>query len=132
LFLHESGFDDGSTSPASSIDAHVESSQFDIDDGDSFSFVRRILPDVSFEQSTADSPTMNLTLKARNFPGANYHTTETSAVTRSATVPVEQFTDQAHVRLRGRSMALRAESTQVGVKWRLGTPRIDIRRDGRR
>jgi hypothetical protein len=132
LFLHESGFDDGSTSPASSIDAHVESSQFDIEDGDSFSFVRRILPDVSFEQSTADSPTMNLTLKARNFPGANYHTTEASAVTRSATVPVEQFTNQAHVRLRGRSMALRAESTQVGVKWRLGTPRIDIRRDGRR
>ena len=132
LFLHESGFDDGSTSPASSIDAHVESSQFDIEDGDSFSFVRRILPDVSFEQSTADSPTMNLTLKARNFPGANYHTTEASAVTRSATVPVEQFTDQAHVRLRGRSIALRAESTQEGVKWRLGTPRIDIRRDGRR
>ena len=132
LFLHESGFDDGSTSPASSIDAHVESSQFDIEDGDSFSFVRRILPDVSFEQSTADSPTMNLVLKARNFPGTNYHTTQSSAVTRSATVPVEQFTDQAHVRLRGRSLALRAESSTLGVKWRLGSPRIDIRKDGRR
>jgi hypothetical protein len=132
LFLHESGFDDGSTSPATGISAHVESSQFDIEDGDNFSFVRRILPDVSFEQSTADSPTMNLVLKARNFPGADYQSTQTSAVTRSATVPVEQFTNQAHIRLRGRSLALRAESSSVGVKWRLGSPRIDIRKDGRR
>ena len=132
LFLHEQGFDDGSTSPVSAISAHAESSQIDIDDGDSFSFIRRILPDVSFEQSTADSPAMDLVLKARNFPGTDYGSTETSTVTRSATVPVEQFTDQAHIRLRGRSVALRAQSSSLGVKWRLGTPRIDIRRDGRR
>jgi hypothetical protein len=132
LFLHEQGFDDGSTTPATAISAHAESSQIDIDDGDSFSFIRRILPDVSFEQSTADSPAMDLVVKARNFPGTDYSSTETSTVTRSATVPVEQFTDQAHIRLRGRSVALRAQSSDLGVKWRLGTPRIDIRRDGRR
>jgi hypothetical protein len=132
LFLHEQGFDDGSTNPVSAISAHAESSQMDIEDGDSFSFIRRILPDVSFEQSTANSPAMDLVLKARNFPGTDYGSTETSTVTRSATVPVEQFTDQAHIRLRGRSVALRAQSSSLGVKWRLGTPRIDIRRDGKR
>ena len=132
LFSHETGFDDGSTTPATAISAHAESSQVDIDDGDAFSFIRRILPDVSFDQSTADSPTMDLVVKARNFPGASYDSTETATVTRSATVPVEQFTDQVHIRLRGRSVALRAESSSLGVKWKLGTPRIDIRRDGRR
>ena len=132
LYFHELEYDDGSTTPASAIDSYIESSQISLDDGEDFMFIRRLLPDVTFEQSTASSPTMDIVLKVRNFPGGNYLQTDTSAVTRSALVPVEQYTDQANVRLRGRSVALRAQSSAKGVKWRLGTPRLDIKPDGRR
>jgi hypothetical protein len=133
LYNHEFGFDDGSTDSA--ISAHIESSQMDIQDGDGFLFIRRILPDLTFRTSTgtgSDNPAANFILKARNFPGTNYGDPETGGVTQTSTSPIEQFTDQVHVRLRGRSFALRVESTAVGVGWRLGSPRVDIRPDGRR
>ena len=71
-------------------------------------------------------------MKARNFPGGSYLQTDDETVTRTATAPVEQFTNQVYVRLRGRSMALRVESSETGVGWRLGSPRMDVRQDGRR
>lgn len=132
LYQHEIGNDDGSTSPVTAIDAYIESSQVDIGDGENFAFIRRMIPDVTFDGSEAASPAATFTLKTRNFPGTSYSTTDPSAVTRTATVPVEQFTDQVHVRLRGRSFALRIESDATGVQWRLGAPRIDVRTDGRR
>lgn len=132
LYYQESGFDDGSTSPASAINAYVESSQFDIGDGNNFSFVSRIIPDVTFRNSTAATPEVTFTMKARNFPGGNYLQEDDTSITKTATVPVEQFTNQAYVRLRGRSMALRVESSNTGVGWRLGSPRVDVRQDGRR
>ena len=132
LYQHETGNDDGSTSPVTAIDAYIESSQVDIGDGENFAFIRRMIPDVTFDGSEAASPAATFTLKTRNFPGTSYSTTDPSAVTRTATVPVEQFTDQVHVRLRGRSFALRIESDATGVQWRLGAPRIDVRTDGRR
>ena len=73
-----------------------------------------------------------MVLKARNFPGGDFNYSDSSTITRSAIVPVEQYTTQANVRLRGRSVALRVESETVGVRWRVGMPRIDIRPDGRR
>jgi len=130
LYLHEFGLNDGQNDTA--INAYIESSQIDIGDGEQFSFIRRMLPDVTFVGSTAENPAVNFILKTRNAPGAAYSTTSTSGVTRSATIPVEQFTDQVHVRLRGRSLALKLESDAVDVQWRLGAPRVDIRQDGRR
>jgi hypothetical protein len=132
LYYHEDGFDDGSTSPASAITAYIESSQVDIGEGDNYTFVSRLLPDITFRNSTAESPTAVFTLKARNYPGGNYLQSDASSIVKSASVPVEQFTVQSNVRLRGRSIALRVESNTVGVGWRLGAPRIDIRPDGRR
>jgi len=132
LYDHEFGLNDGSTSPESAITSYIESSQVDLADGEQYAFIRRLIPDVTFTGSDSDSPSANFILKARNFPGANYGTPQTSAVTRSATVPVEQFTNQAHVRLRGRSFAFRIESDTESVQWRLGSPRVDIRPDGRR
>lgn len=132
LYRHENGFDNGETTPASALTAHIESSQIDIGDGDNFAFIRRLIPDLTFRDSTASTPTATMTLKARNFPGGNYLQTTNSTVTKSATVPVEQFTQDAHVRLRGRSFAFRVESDAAGVTWRLGSPRVDIRPDGRR
>ena len=132
LYTHENGFDDGSQNPATAISAYIESSQFDIGDGNNFSFVSRIIPDVTFRDSTVSSPSVTFTMKARNFPGGNYLQEDDSTVTKTATVPVEQFTNQAFVRLRGRSMALRVDSNETGMTWRLGSPRMDVRQDGRR
>jgi len=131
LYNHELGFNDGSTVPASAISAYIESSQVTMGEGDNFVLLRRLIPDVTFRSST-DSPELTMTLKARRFPGANYSSSDASTVSQTATVPIEQFTDQAHVRLRGRSFALRVESTDTDTTWRLGTPRVDIRPDGRR
>lgn len=132
LYDHEYLYDDGSTVPPSAITTFIESSQIDIGDGNNFMFIRRLIPDVTFNGSDTDVPAVDFSLKTRNFPGGNFSETSTKEVARSATVPVEQFTDQAHVRLRGRSVAVRISSDIKGVKWRLGSPRIDIKPDGRR
>lgn len=132
LYYQENGFDDGSTNPASAISAYIESSQFDLGDGNNFSFVSRVIPDVTFRNSTATSPSVTFTMKARNFPGGSYVQENDNTISKTASVPVEQFTDQVYVRLRGRSMALRVESSNTGVGWRLGSPRMDVRLDGRR
>lgn len=131
-YFQELGLDDATTSPVSPISAYIESSQIDIQDGENFVFIRRIIPDITFENSTANSPTSTFTVKVRNFPGGNYLNDNNASVVRSATAPVEQFTDQVHLRLRGRSFALRVESSQTATQWRLGSPRLDIRPDGRR
>jgi hypothetical protein len=132
LYLHEKGLDDGSTNPAVAISAYIESSQMDIGDGENFVFMRRLIPDLTFDSSTAASPQADFTLQTRNYPGGPYLQTSTDAVTRTATVPVEQFTNQVNLRLRGRSFALKIASSDMGVAWRLGSPRVDIRPDGRR
>jgi hypothetical protein len=135
LFNHETGFDDGSTEPATALSAHIESSQMDIGDGDQHSFINRLLPDLTFRESTADSPKAVFTVKTRNYPGGQYLQSDVKDVTRSAAATssvVEQFTDQVNLRLRGRSFAVKVESTDLGVSWRLGSPRLDVKPDGRR
>ena len=135
LFRQEIGSDDGSTDPASAINAHIESSQFDLGEGDKFMFINRILPDLTFRDSTAGSPSATLTLKTRNYPGGRYLQTSAQAVTQTSaatTSVVEQFTDQVNVRLRGRSFAIKVASTDTEVEWRLGSPRIEVRTDGAR
>ena len=132
LYYQEFGLDDGSQSPASGITSFIESSQVTIGDGDKFFFASKVIPDITFRESTNETPQVNLTLKARRFPGTTYNQTETSAVTQSASTPIELFTEKADIRLRGRSFALRLESTATGVSWRLGTTRVDLRQDGRR
>jgi len=132
LYFHEFGTDDGSVNPPASIDAYIESSQMSIGAGDNFVFLSRLIPDVTFNGSTAESPSVDFTLQTRNWPGAAYSSTTDSPVTRSATVPVEQFTNEVNIRLRGRSFAFKIASDETGVGWRLGTPRVDMRQDGRR
>ena len=135
VYDHENGFDDGSTEPASALAAHIESSQFDIGDGDQFTFVHRLIPDITFRNSTNDSPSALFTLQTRAGPGSAYTQNDPSTVTQTvaeSTTTVEQFTDLVHVRLRGRSFALKVSSTDLAAGWRLGSPRVDIRPDGRR
>ena len=132
MYSHETGFDDGSTVPSSAITAFIESSQIDMGDGDEFIFMNRMIPDLTFRNSSADFPSATMTLSARNYPGGLYLQSEAKSVTRTSTTPIEQWTEQVNLRLRGRAFALKLESTGEGVGWRLGTPRVDIRSDGRR
>lgn len=132
LYYQEQGLDDGSTNPASGITAYIESSQMDLGEGDQFAFLRRMIPDLTFRDSTNQTPQATMTLKTRNFPGGNYLQSNSKLVERTATVPVEQFTEQVHVRLRGRSFAFKIETTDTGTTWRLGSPRVDIQPDGMR
>jgi len=131
LYNHETGYsDDGSI-----MTSTIESSPIDMGDGDQFSFIRRLIPDFTFNGSTTSSPTVNVTLQSNNFPAGSYLQSEISKVDRNAvstTVPFEQYTNKADVRLRGRAFSIKVDCSALGVRWRLGSPRVDIRQDGRR
>ena len=131
LYSHEVGLNDGSTNPPSPIRAFVQSSPTDLGEGDQFMFVTRIIPDLTFRNSTND-PQVEMTLTAQNFPGGEFFGDQANPVARSIMLPVEQYQHQLFVRLRGRAMALRIESDKVGTAWRLGSPRAELRTDGRR
>ena len=128
LYNHEVGYDDDGTA----MTAFIESSQMDIGDGDSFLLTRRLIPDLNFLGSTTANPVVDFTLQTRTYPGANYNQTDTGSVTRSATTPIEQWTNEVDMRLRGRSFALKVQSSGIGTAWKLGIPRVDLRPDGRR
>jgi hypothetical protein len=125
VYAHETGFDDGSTTPATALTAYVQSSPIDIQDGEQFSLIRRMFPDVTFKNSTAEAPSVDVTLNVRNISNGAY--------VRSAT---QTYADndrrQLNYRLRGRQMSLKIESDDAQMTWRLGSPRVDLRPDGRR
>lgn len=139
LVEHETGVDDGTLAMPAAIEAYIESAEFDVDDGHNFGFVYRLLPDITFRGSTSTNGTPRATfqLKPLRNSGSGYNSPESVAgsssavVSRIATVPVEEFTGQVYIRVRGRQMVLRVSSDTLGTAWQLGTPRIDIRLDGR-
>ena len=128
LYDHETGYDDD----GSAMTSFIETAPIDIGEGDKFIFLKRVIPDISFNGSTATNPDVNFTMKVKNFPGSNFSQTQDGNTQRSSTSPVEQFTEKLDYRLRGRAFALRIDSTSLGTKYKLGTPRVDIRADGRR
>jgi hypothetical protein len=138
LVNHEVGTDDKETAVTTAITASVTSAEFDLEDGHQFAFIRRILPDITFTGSTAGSPALTMSLLPLQNSGSGYNSplseggNSSATVTRTATVPIEEFTGQAFVRVRGRQLAVKIESTALGVTWQLGAPRFDIRPDGRR
>ena len=138
LIYHEDGVDDGTTNPPSPIVSYCQSSDFDIGDGHNFGLVWRIIPDVTFDGSTVNNPQVVFTVRPRQNPGANYGSTDTPDVVSAQnyqnqqTYNVQQFTEYAYVRIRGRQMAFKISSSDLGVSWQLGTPRLDVRSDGRR
>ena len=138
LVEHEIGSDDASNGVAVPIHAFIDSAEFDIEDGQNFGFIWRLLPDITFRGSTAANPSATLTLQPMLNSGSGYNNplsvggTASAAVTRTAVVPIEQFTGQVYVRVRGRQMSIKIESANLGVAWQLGAPRIDVRLDGKR
>ena len=135
---HEQGVDDNETATALPIESFITSSEFDIEDGDRFGFVWRVLPDVKFVGSTAVNPQVTMYLKPMQNSGSGYNSptslggSDNATVTRTATVPIEAFTGQVYIRVRGRQVSMEYRSTTLGVQWQAGSPRLDIRQDGRR
>lgn len=132
VMLHEVGNDDASVNPPLPIEAYIESSDFDIQDGQNFGYVWRILPDLNFTGSSTSSPTVTLTVRPRQNSGSNYTSADSPTVTRTSVIPIQQYTGQVYTRVRGRQMAFRLDSTELGVAWQMGMMRIDVRPDGRR
>ena len=143
MLYHESNVDDVSGESPAPIAAYVQSSDFDIEDGQSFGFVWRMLPDVNFNGSDVNNPYVTITIVPRQNSGAPYGTADAPIVTsadnyappyppNSSVYVVQQFTGQVYTRLRGRQMSFRIESDSLGVAWQLGNPRFDRRPDGRR
>jgi hypothetical protein len=124
LYNHEFGFDDGSVSPAQAITAYVRSSPMDMGDGQQFTFLSRLIPDVGFRNSSAPVPLLDITTRVRNYSNGNY--------LRTVTSQVGEDTEQINLRLRGRQFSILVQSDETGVAWRLGTLRYDMRPDGRR
>jgi len=146
--FHESAVDDGTTNPPTAISAYVQSSDFDIGDGHNYGFVWQIIPDITFDGSVGPAPTdpgnptnypqVTFTVRPRQNPGSNYGTADTPTVQStksyapSSVYNVQEFTEIVYTRVRGRQMAFKVSSDTLGTQWQLGTPRINVRPDGRR
>jgi hypothetical protein len=138
MLYHESAVDDVAGDAPVPINSYVQSSDFDIGDGHNFGFVWRILPDINFNGSNVNNPQVTMQVKPRRNSGTPYGTADDPTVisadnyAAASVYTVQEFTGQVYTRLRGRQLAFRIESNSLGVAWQLGSPRIDIRNDGRR
>jgi hypothetical protein len=138
LVNHEQGVDNGEGASLAAINAIISSAEFDIDDGDHFGFVWRMLPDITFRGSETANPQVTMTLIPMQNSGSGYNNpislggNSNATVTRTSTAVIEQFTGQVYVRVRGRQMILQVESNQIGCTFQLGSTRLDIKQDGRR
>lgn len=137
LVNHEFGNDDNVSGIPVAINAYIESAEFDIQDGHNIGFVYRVLPDITFTGSTTDNPQVTMSLIPMMNSGSGYNNPQSlagqsyAAVARTSTTIIEQFTGQVYVRVRGRQMIFKVESSDLGSAWQLGSPRIDIKQDGR-
>jgi len=135
---HEVGYDDQTGNTAVAISSHITSAQTDIGDGDQFSFMWRMLPDVTFDGSTIPDPSVNVRVQGLKNAGAGYQSPASEGglsageIIKSSGGTVEKFTEQLNIRIRGRQLVFQLDSDDIGVSWQLGLPRIDIRTDGRR
>jgi hypothetical protein len=139
LVIHElRGADDNETEIPLPIESYVESSQFDLDDGHQFMFITRVLPDVTFGGSTAANPSVTMSMLPLKNSGSGYSDPRSiggsneGSVVRTEVGPIQEFTGEFYTRVRGRQLVFRIESTALGVAWQLGSPRLDMRPDGRR
>lgn len=132
LVEHENGLDNNETATPAAINAYIESAEFDIEDGQNFGFVWRMVPDLTFQGSTANTPQVTMTMYGMNGSGSGFNTEAAKNVSQVTSSTIEQFTNIIYTRIRGRQMIMKIESDQLGCTWQLGAPRIDLRPDGRR
>ena len=134
---HEDGVDDNVSGTPVAIEASITSSQYDIGDGNNFAFVYRMIPDLTFRGSTSGTtPQVTMYLQGLNNSGSGVTQTGNANVVNSGPAPsvinVDEFTGQLYIRIRGRQMQMKITSNTLGTQWQLGSPRIDLRPDGRR
>ena len=137
LVNQEDGTDDSSTATVAPIDAYISSSEFDIGDGHNFGYIWRVLPDLTFADSSTDptgaQPQVTMTLYPMANSGSGAGSPGVDYVNKIAAYNItEEFTGIVYTRVRGRQLIFKIESNQIGTNWQLGAPRIDIRPDGRR
>ena len=144
LVEHENGVDDNTSGTTTAITATITSAQFDIGDGNNLAFVWRMLPDLTFRGSTdGTTPALTMQLLPLQNSGSGYNNPKSvggtsadasEAVTATQVYPIDldTYNGQIYIRVRGRQMAIRITSSKIGTQWQLGSPRIDIRPDGRR
>jgi hypothetical protein len=144
VVFHEASVDNGDVlfgETPTPIISYIQSSDFDIEDGHNYGFVWRMIPDITFDGSTTPAPNypqVTFSARPRQNPGAPYNTAPSPEVrskddySERNNYTVQQFTEIVYTRIRGRQLAFRVESTGLGVAWQLGTPRIDVKPDGRR
>jgi len=147
IYLHELGNNDGQPAgaPPLAIPAYIQSADIDIEDGDKYMLIRRVIPDVNFTGSETVNPItsativpeVTMTVGVRNFPGAASSTTNAEGQTTAkdvitSTATIDQYTNQVFIRARGRQMNFKISSDNVGTQWQLGMPRVDARPDGLR
>ena len=128
LFNHETG----AKADGQAMTSYIESGDMGVSDGNNFSFISRVIPDLNFRETNVDDTTVDFIFSAKNAPGQIAQSTNTDTVTKTSNTPVDQYTNQYQTRLRGRSFTFKVQSTDKDVLWRLGIPRVDIRQDGRR
>ena len=139
LVNHESGVDNGETATLTAINSYIESAEWDPQDGHKFSFIYRMLPDITFRSSdTGGSPQVTMSIIPMKNSGSGFNNPQSvggssdATVTRTASVPIEEFTGQVFIRVRGRQFVFTIEANQLGTGWQLGSPRVDLRPDGLR
>jgi len=144
LVNHEFGVDDGTNGTLVPMSSFITTSQFDIDDGNNFAFIWRMLPDLTFRGSTdGTTPSLTMQLQPLKNSGSGYNdpksvggtsadATQTVVATQTYPIDLDTFTGQLNIRVRGRQMSMRIACNTLGTQWQLGSPRIDIRPDGRR
>jgi len=115
VFLHETGNDADGTA----IVAFVKSGVVQIGEGNDFSFVSKLIPDVEDQEGV-----LNAKLEFKNYPNNSTSVTKTTSFSDT--------TDFVSLRGRGREFTVNVVSNTTGTAWRLGTQRFDIQPDGRR
>ena len=117
MYVHEYGVNaDGGP-----LEPYIEGSDIEIADGDRYTFIRRLIPDITFTGPN-QTAVASYSILRRNFPGQSFSTGYVSEVMADTT---EKF-----VRVRGRQFALRVSSDSTNAGWRLGSQRFDMRPDG--
>ena len=134
LYFHDFGVDDASTNPVTPVTGYIESADFDIGEGEQYSFVKRLIPDVDFIGSSSSNPSVTMSISVRDFPGQGVVQTTDTAVVASSQVSVQvyNYTNDVWIRLRGRQVSFRISSDALGTRWQLGVPRLDVQPDGRK
>lgn len=138
LVYHEIGLDDRTNGTPVAIEPFITSAPFDLEDGHHFMFIRRVIPDITFDGSTSSTPAASMVFYPMNNAGSDYNNPasiggqSSATVAQGTTVNVEPFTEIAYVRMRGRQMVMKVSSSGVGTTWQFGTPRLDMRMHGRK